>query len=135
MDRSITSHGEQYPRAPPQLAVFSSGGIDRDDWVYSIDLSTDGGRSWNEGQIEMTFRRSEQGDVQVDCPRREAAEWIIDQADELTPVDILNEGVTGSFRMSTEAGRLLPRSRRGADARRDRQTGAASPGGFLSGQR
>jgi hypothetical protein len=31
--------------------------MDQDNWVYRMDLSTDGGRSWNEGQIEMTFRR------------------------------------------------------------------------------
>jgi hypothetical protein len=29
------------------------------DFVYRMDLSTDGGRSWNEGQVEMTFRRLE----------------------------------------------------------------------------
>ena len=33
--------------------------VDQDHWVYRMDLSTDGGRSWDEGQIEMTFRRSE----------------------------------------------------------------------------
>ena len=33
--------------------------VDRDNWVYRMDLSTDGGRSWNEGQVEMTFRRLE----------------------------------------------------------------------------
>jgi hypothetical protein len=33
--------------------------LDQDNWVYRIDLSADGGRSWNEGQIEMTLRRSE----------------------------------------------------------------------------
>jgi hypothetical protein len=33
--------------------------VDRDHWTYRLDLSTDGGRSWNEGQVEMTFRRSE----------------------------------------------------------------------------
>jgi hypothetical protein len=32
---------------------------DHDNFVYRMDVSTDGGRSWNEGQIEMTFRRSE----------------------------------------------------------------------------
>ena len=29
-----------------------------DDWVYRLDASNDGGRSWNEGAIEFTFRRS-----------------------------------------------------------------------------
>jgi hypothetical protein len=33
--------------------------VDQDNWTYRMDLSTDGGRSWNEGQVEMTFRRSE----------------------------------------------------------------------------
>jgi hypothetical protein len=33
--------------------------VDEDHWVYRIDLSSDGGRSWNEAQVEMTFRRSE----------------------------------------------------------------------------
>jgi hypothetical protein len=32
---------------------------DQDNFVYRMDVSTDGGRSWNEGQIEMSFRRSE----------------------------------------------------------------------------
>jgi len=31
---------------------------DADNWVYRLDLSNDGGRSWNEGAIEFTFRRS-----------------------------------------------------------------------------
>jgi hypothetical protein len=30
-----------------------------DHWTYSIDLSSDGGRSWNVGQIEMSFTRKE----------------------------------------------------------------------------
>jgi hypothetical protein len=33
--------------------------VDQDQWVYRMDLSTDGGRTWNEGQVEMNFRRSE----------------------------------------------------------------------------
>jgi hypothetical protein len=33
--------------------------VDQDNWVYRMDLSTDGGRSWDEGQVEMTFRRVE----------------------------------------------------------------------------
>ena len=32
---------------------------DRDNFVYSLDASGDGGSSWNEGQIEISFRRSE----------------------------------------------------------------------------
>ena len=33
--------------------------VDQDHWVYRLDLSTDGGRTWTEGQVEMSFRRSE----------------------------------------------------------------------------
>ena len=32
---------------------------DRDHFNYRLDLSTDGGKSWNEGQVEMDFRRVE----------------------------------------------------------------------------
>jgi hypothetical protein len=32
---------------------------DQDHFVYRMDVSTDGGHIWNEGQIEMSFRRSE----------------------------------------------------------------------------
>jgi hypothetical protein len=32
---------------------------DRDHFVYRLDVSTDAGRSWNEGHMEMTFRRVE----------------------------------------------------------------------------
>ena len=31
---------------------------DADNWVYRLDSSHDGGRSWSEGTIEFTFRRS-----------------------------------------------------------------------------
>ena len=31
---------------------------DADNWVYRVDSSKDGGRSWDEGSIEFTFRRS-----------------------------------------------------------------------------
>ena len=31
---------------------------DADNWVYRLDSSNDGGRSWNEGAIEFTFRHS-----------------------------------------------------------------------------
>jgi hypothetical protein len=51
------------------VTVFSESGetttrehyrvVDPDNWAYRIDLSTDGGRTWNEGQVEMTFRRLE----------------------------------------------------------------------------
>jgi len=32
---------------------------DQDNFVFRLDVSTDGGRSWNEGQMEMSFRRAE----------------------------------------------------------------------------
>jgi hypothetical protein len=32
---------------------------DGDDFVYRLDVSTDGGRTWNEGHIVMTLRRLE----------------------------------------------------------------------------
>lgn len=31
---------------------------DRDTWIYRLDASSDGGTSWNKGQIAMTLRRS-----------------------------------------------------------------------------
>ena len=31
---------------------------DDNAFVYRLDVSNDGGRSWNEGQVEMTFHRS-----------------------------------------------------------------------------
>jgi len=31
---------------------------DADHWVYRLDFSNDAGRSWNDGAIEFTFRRS-----------------------------------------------------------------------------
>jgi uncharacterized protein DUF1579 len=33
--------------------------VDQNNFVYHMDLSTDGGRSWDEGQVEMTFHRLE----------------------------------------------------------------------------
>ena len=32
---------------------------DHDNFVYRLDVSTDGGHSWKEGQMEMTFCRLE----------------------------------------------------------------------------
>jgi hypothetical protein len=32
--------------------------LDADNWFYRLDSSNDGGRSWDEGAIEFTFRRS-----------------------------------------------------------------------------
>jgi hypothetical protein len=31
---------------------------DDEHWVYRLDVSSDGGRNWNEGSMEFTFRRS-----------------------------------------------------------------------------
>jgi len=31
---------------------------DADNWIFRLDSSKDGGRSWDEGSIEFTFRRS-----------------------------------------------------------------------------
>jgi hypothetical protein len=31
---------------------------DRDTFVYRLDVSSDGGKTWNKGQIEITLRRS-----------------------------------------------------------------------------
>jgi hypothetical protein len=33
--------------------------VDHDNWAYRLDASNDGGSNWNEGQVEMTFHRSE----------------------------------------------------------------------------
>ena len=32
---------------------------DQNHFTYRLDVSSDGGKSWNEGQVEMTFRRVE----------------------------------------------------------------------------
>ena len=53
---------------PDVLVVSESPGMsvrehylvpDRDHFVYRLDVSTDGGLTWNEETIEMRFRRSE----------------------------------------------------------------------------
>ena len=53
--------------APRHRQRERAGGADTDadNWVYRLDSSNDGGRSWNEGAIEFTFRRSE-----VDASKR-----------------------------------------------------------------
>jgi len=33
--------------------------VDHDNFLYRLDASNDGGSNWMEGQIEMTFRRSQ----------------------------------------------------------------------------
>lgn len=40
--------------------------VDRDHWSYRMDLSTDGGGTWNEAQVEMSFHRSEESGVRAD---------------------------------------------------------------------
>lgn len=32
--------------------------LDADNWIFRLDSSNDGGRTWNEGAIEFTLRRS-----------------------------------------------------------------------------
>jgi hypothetical protein len=45
--------------APDSLSREHYRIVDHDNFVYSLDASNDGGRNWNEGQIEITLRRSE----------------------------------------------------------------------------
>jgi hypothetical protein len=45
--------------APDSMSREQYRLLDHDNFVYRLDASNDGGRNWNEGQIEMTFRRSE----------------------------------------------------------------------------
>jgi hypothetical protein len=43
----------------PGTVVREHYQVENDDtFVYRLDVSNDGGKSWNEGQLEMTFRRS-----------------------------------------------------------------------------
>lgn len=52
--RSVTVTSES-----PGVAIREHYQVENDDaWVYRLDVSNDGGKSWNEGQIEMTFQRS-----------------------------------------------------------------------------
>jgi hypothetical protein len=39
-------------------AISTSYVIANDNWVYRLDESNDGGKSWNEGRTEYTLRRS-----------------------------------------------------------------------------
>lgn len=44
----------------PGVAVREHYEVENDNaFAYRLDVSNDGGKSWNQGQIEMTFRRSE----------------------------------------------------------------------------
>jgi len=45
--------------APDSMSREHYRVVDHDNFVYRLDASNDGGSNWNEGQIEMTFRRSE----------------------------------------------------------------------------
>jgi Protein of unknown function (DUF1579) len=43
----------------PGIVVREQYQVENDNtFVYRLDVSNDGGESWNEGQVEMTFRRS-----------------------------------------------------------------------------
>jgi hypothetical protein len=55
--RNVTVSSES-----PGVAVREHYLVEDPGFVYRLDVSNDGGKIWNEGQIEMTFRRSE------DCP-------------------------------------------------------------------
>lgn len=48
---SVIHYGERNSAAPAELDAFS--------FLYSIDMSNDGGRNWTIGQIEMNFSRKE----------------------------------------------------------------------------
>jgi len=53
-DRTVTVTSES-----PGILVREHYAVpDADNWVYRLDHSNDDGRSWNEGAIEFTFRRS-----------------------------------------------------------------------------
>jgi hypothetical protein len=43
----------------PGVVVHERYQVENDNtFVYRLDVSNDGGKSWNEGQVEMTFERS-----------------------------------------------------------------------------
>lgn len=44
--------------APDSMSREHYRVVDRDNFLYRLDASNDGGSNWNEGQIEMTFRRT-----------------------------------------------------------------------------
>ena len=54
---AVTNGGR--PDAPPwKIREHSQPAPDNDGWVYRLDESNDGGKSWNEGRTEITLRRS-----------------------------------------------------------------------------
>jgi len=42
----------------PGVAVREHYQVEDSGFVYRLDVSNDGGKSWKEGQVEMTFRRA-----------------------------------------------------------------------------
>jgi hypothetical protein len=59
---SVTVNGQTVTvtcGAPDSMSREHYRVIDRDHWIYILDASSDGGTNWNEGQVEMTFHRSE----------------------------------------------------------------------------
>jgi hypothetical protein len=42
----------------PGVVVREHCQVEDDTFTYRLDVSNDDGKSWNEGQVEMTFRRS-----------------------------------------------------------------------------
>ena len=52
--RTVTVSSES-----PEISIREHYHVaDRDNFIYRMDASNDRGKSWNKGQIEMTFRRS-----------------------------------------------------------------------------
>jgi len=45
--------------APDSMSRERYRVVDHDNFIYRLDASNDGGSTWNEGQIEITLRRSE----------------------------------------------------------------------------
>ncbi|MGB9070400.1 MAG: hypothetical protein WCC21_17670 [Candidatus Acidiferrales bacterium] len=45
--------------APDSMSREQYRVLDHDNFAYRLDASSDGGSTWDEGRIEMTFRRSE----------------------------------------------------------------------------
>jgi hypothetical protein len=53
--RNVTVNSEA-----PGVAVREHYQVEDDAFVYRLDVSHDDGKSWSEGQVEMTFHRSKQ---------------------------------------------------------------------------
>jgi hypothetical protein len=68
---SVTVEGRNVMVASenPTMAIREHYEIRGDEsWVYRLDVSNDGGKTWNEGQMEMTLYRSKQ--MMVPSPQR-----------------------------------------------------------------